>query len=137
MNTIPGRNKLFLKQQTLFSPQHYVDFRAAVQALAALDCLHSLAILSQNQGYVRPLFVSQEEPPQLRIVGGRHPVLEATLKDNFVPNDTCLLENGERCQIITGPNMGGKSVYIRQVALIVIMAQVRLGCYPMCSGTFQ
>lgn len=53
-------------------------------------------------------------------------VLESTLQDNFVPNDTDLHADREYCQIITGPNMGGKSCYIRQVALIAIMAQVKL-----------
>lgn len=53
-------------------------------------------------------------------------VLEATLQEGFVPNNTCLRADHERCQIITGPNMGGKSCYIRQVALIAIMAQVNV-----------
>lgn len=52
-------------------------------------------------------------------------VLDTVLGDNFVPNDTTLCADGEYCQIVTGPNMGGKSCYIRQVALIAIMAQVR------------
>ncbi|KAF8008565.1 hypothetical protein BT93_K2284 [Corymbia citriodora subsp. variegata] len=80
--------------------KYYPEFQASVQALAALDCLHSLALLSRNK------------------------VLETSLLDNFVPNDTNLHGDGEFCQIITGPNMGGKSCYIRQVALIAIMAQV-------------
>nr|XP_010934727.2 LOW QUALITY PROTEIN: DNA mismatch repair protein MSH3 [Elaeis guineensis] len=104
--------------------KYYAQFRAAVQALAALDCLHSLAILSRNQNYVRPVFVNSDEPSQIHITSGRHPVLESMLGDNFVPNDTNLHEDGEYCQIVTGPNMGGKSCYIRQVALIAIMAQV-------------
>jgi len=54
-------------------------------------------------------------------------VLDTLLGDNFVPNDTSLHANGEYCQIVTGPNMGGKSCYIRQVALIAIMAQVHFG----------
>lgn len=54
-----------------------------------------------------------------------HQVLETILQDNFVPNDTDLEADGGYCQIITGPNMGGKSCYIRQVALIAIMAQVK------------
>ncbi|KAL2651439.1 hypothetical protein R1flu_019567 [Riccia fluitans] len=103
---------------------HYIDFRASVQALAALDCLYSLAVVARNQGYMRPEFVGQAEPSQLLIRSGRHPVLDSTLQGRFVPNDTTLHAHNERCQIITGPNMGGKSCYIRQVALIAIMAQV-------------
>ncbi|KAJ7969977.1 DNA mismatch repair protein MSH3 [Quillaja saponaria] len=104
--------------------KYYPKFQAAVQALAALDCLHSLAILSRNKNYVRPEFVCDDEPVQIQIWSGRHPVLETLLQDNFVPNDTNLHGDREYCQIVTGPNMGGKSCYIRQVALIVIMAQV-------------
>ncbi|KAF8077502.1 hypothetical protein N665_1032s0013 [Sinapis alba] len=104
--------------------RYYTDFQAAVQALATLDCLHSLATLSRNKNYVCPLFVDDCEPVEINIQSGRHPVLETILQDNFVPNDTSLHAEGEYCQIITGPNMGGKSCYIRQVALISIMAQV-------------
>lgn len=59
------------------------------------------------------------------MVAMSYQVLETTLQDNFVPNDTDLQADREYCQIITGPNMGGKSCYIRQVALIAIMAQVK------------
>lgn len=104
--------------------KYYSEFQASVQALAALDCLHSLALLSRNKNYVRPIFVYDDDPVQIEIRSGRHPVLETSLLDNFVPNDTNLHGDGEFCQIITGPNMGGKSCYIRQVALIAIMAQV-------------
>ncbi|XP_010438867.1 PREDICTED: DNA mismatch repair protein MSH3 isoform X1 [Camelina sativa] len=104
--------------------RYYTDFQAAVQALSALDCLHSLATLSRNKKYVCPVFVDDCEPVEINIQSGRHPVLETILQDNFVPNDTSLHAEGEYCQIITGPNMGGKSCYIRQVALISIMAQV-------------
>ncbi|KAM7273537.1 hypothetical protein ACFE04_028201 [Oxalis oulophora] len=104
--------------------EYYAELQAAVQALAALDCLHSLALLSRNNDYVRPVFVHDDEPVQMHISSGRHPVLETTLQDNFVPNDTNLHTDKEHCQIVTGPNMGGKSCYIRQVALITLMAQV-------------
>ncbi|XP_020682770.1 DNA mismatch repair protein MSH3 isoform X2 [Dendrobium catenatum] len=103
---------------------YYAQFQASVQALAGLDCLHSLAILSRNQKYVRPTFGSNDEPGQIHISSGRHPVLGSVLGEHFVPNDTCLCADGEYCQVVTGPNMGGKSCYIRQVALIAIMAQV-------------
>ncbi|KAK9827992.1 hypothetical protein WJX81_005994 [Elliptochloris bilobata] len=125
----------------------YAPMRAAVAALAALDCLHSLAAVAGNAGYVRPEFVSQDGPQQLDIAGGRHPVLDAlTTESPVVPNDCCLRggENpggacqggreglgdggdpgpGPRALVVTGPNMGGKSCFIRQAALIVIMAQV-------------
>ncbi|XP_022140857.1 DNA mismatch repair protein MSH3 isoform X2 [Momordica charantia] len=103
---------------------YYAEFQAAVQALASIDCLYSLAILSRNMNYVRPEFVHDDEPGQIFIRSGRHPVLESTLGGNFVPNDTNMNVNGEHCEIVTGPNMGGKSCYIRQVALIALMAQV-------------
>ncbi|KAA0033635.1 DNA mismatch repair protein MSH3 [Cucumis melo var. makuwa] len=104
--------------------RYYAEFQAAVQALASIDCLYSLAILSRNKNYARPEFVHDDEPAQIHICSGRHPVLEGTLQGNFVPNDTNLDANGEHCQIVTGPNMGGKSCYIRQVALIALMSQV-------------
>ncbi|CAL5323166.1 hypothetical protein CsSME_00001693 [Camellia sinensis var. sinensis] len=102
----------------------YAEFQSVVQALATLDCLHSLAVLSRNENYIRPVFVYDTDPVQIHISTGRHPVMETMLQDNFVPNDTNLHAEGEYCQIVTGPNMGGKSCYIRQVALIAIMAQV-------------
>ncbi|KEH43722.1 DNA mismatch repair protein MSH3 isoform X3 [Medicago truncatula] len=104
--------------------KHYAEFQASVQALASLDCLHSLAILSRNKGYVRPVFVDDHEPVQMQICSGRHPVLESILQNNFVPNDTSMHADREYCQIVTGPNMGGKSCYVRQASLIALMAQV-------------
>ncbi|KAK6250568.1 DNA mismatch repair protein MutS [Theobroma cacao] len=116
--------------------EYYSEFQAAVQALAALDCLHSLATLSRNKNYVRPIFVDDNEPVQIQIHSGRHPVLETILQEGFVPNDTTLHADRECCQIVTGPNMGGKSCYIRQVALIAMMAQV--GSFvPAASATLH
>lgn len=113
--------------------KYYAQFQAAVQALAVLDCLHSLAILSRNQKYARPTFVDNDEPGQIYITSGQHPVLASVLGEHFVPNDTSLHADGEFCQVVTGPNMGGKSCYIRQVALIAIMSQV--GSFvPACSA---
>ncbi|KAL3139906.1 hypothetical protein ABBQ38_004198 [Trebouxia sp. C0009 RCD-2024] len=103
---------------------HYAPFRAAVMALASLDALHSLATLACNPGYVRPRFVDETAPAQLKIVQGRHPVLDVALDNPVVPNDTHLTAGGPCALVITGPNMGGKSCYIRQAALIAIMAQV-------------
>ncbi|KAL5214875.1 hypothetical protein ABZP36_004027 [Zizania latifolia] len=104
--------------------KYYAQFQATVESLAALDCLYSLATLSKQNNYVRPNFVHENEASQIHIKDGRHPVLDSLLGVNFVPNDTELHANGEYCQIVTGPNMGGKSCYIRQVALITLMAQV-------------
>ena len=90
--------------------------------LAALDTLCALAELAVSQNYVRPTMVDE---PVLHILAGRHPVLDARLsRGEFVPNDTELGPDGGMVLVITGPNMAGKSTYIRQVALITIMAQM-------------
>jgi len=91
-------------------------------ALAQIDVLVSLARVASQRGYVKPDVV---EAPVLEIRDGRHPVLEQVLGSEFVPNDAAL--GGEECPriaIITGPNMAGKSTYIRQVALQVLMAHM-------------
>jgi DNA mismatch repair protein MutS len=95
--------------------------RATAQALAALDALAALAEAAAVHGYVRPRV---DASSLLSITDGRHPVVEHLLqRDRFVPND-CLMDLDERqILILTGPNMGGKSTYLRQVALIVLMAQ--------------
>lgn len=91
-------------------------------ALSLLDCLVSFATVAKERRYVRPKIVEEGQP--LTIGEGRHPVVEAISKERFVPNDTLLDNEENRCAIITGPNMAGKSTYMRQVALISIMAQV-------------
>ncbi len=92
------------------------------EAVALLDCLVSLATVAKERRYVRPKML--ESDCALAITDGRHPVVEAISKERFVPNDA-LLDNKENCcAIITGPNMAGKSTYMRQVALIVLMAHI-------------
>ncbi len=71
--------------------------------------------------------MDDDEPPQLCIKAGRHPMLDAQLAGGSVPNDLQLAWAGQRAAIVTGPNMGGKSCLIRQAALLVIMAQVGAG----------
>ncbi len=94
---------------------------SSARALAELDCLASLAEAAALAGYVRPEMVAGDI---LEVRDGRHPVVENGLKDErFVPNDT-IFEPGERIRVITGPNMAGKSTYLRQVALIALMAQM-------------
>jgi len=94
---------------------------STARALAHLDVLAALAEVAALNGYVRPEVVTEDV---LEIYDGRHPVVEHMLiGERFVPNDV-VFEPGERIRIITGPNMSGKSTLIRQVALIVLMAQV-------------
>ena len=91
-------------------------------AVAAADALCSLAAVAVQQGYCRPQISLGNE---ISITDGRHPVVEVMLKDSlFVPNDTDLGRSDHQVSIITGPNMAGKSTYMRQVALIVLMAQI-------------
>jgi DNA mismatch repair protein MutS len=91
------------------------------RALAGLDVLSTLAEVAALGGYVRPQIQSDG---LLEICGGRHPVVETSLQGNrYVPNDV-IFEKGEIVRIITGPNMSGKSTYLRQTALIVLLAQM-------------
>ncbi len=92
------------------------------QSLAHLDVLASLARISQSKNWVRPTLTNE---PNLDIQQGRHPIVEQVAQHPFVPNN-CQLHDACRTQLITGPNMGGKSTYMRQTALIVVLA--RIGC---------
>lgn len=87
--------------------------------IATLDVLNSFAQVAYDNNYVRP---SMSNSCDIKVKGGRHPVVECAAKIEFTPND-CEMKNGELL-LITGPNMGGKSTYMRQLALIVIMAQM-------------
>lgn len=92
------------------------------KALATLDALTSLANVASDNRYVRP---EVNQSTAIVIKDSRHPVVELLLRDSsFVPNDVNLDTKGERVDIITGPNMAGKSTYMRQIALIVLMAQM-------------
>ena len=96
--------------------------QAAADAVARLDVLCSLAEVAVRNRYTCP---EVDVSRQLHIVEGRHPVVEQTLKDVlFVPNDSYLDDRDDRVAIVTGPNMAGKSTYMRQTALIVLMAQI-------------
>ncbi len=89
--------------------------------IALLDVLSSLAELASRRGYNRPVV---HEGERIKILEGRHPVIEVTNDDPFIPNDTNLDRESSQILIVTGPNMGGKSTYLRQVALICILAQM-------------
>ena len=99
----------------------HVRFATTAAAIARLDVITSFAQVGSDNSYCRPDIYSDG---RLDIKNGRHPVVEAMLKTPFVPNDTSMNLLDERCAIITGPNMAGKSTYMRQVALIALMAQI-------------
>lgn len=88
--------------------------------ISEIDMLISFSILSKTNNYVRPTFSLYDE---FEIIGGRHPVIEVTMDKPFIPNDL-FLYNNDKILLITGPNMSGKSTYMRQNAIIAIMAQM-------------
>jgi DNA mismatch repair protein MutS len=94
---------------------------ALATALGTLDALAAFAEVAARQRYVRPRMLPAGEPLSIR--EGRHPVVEQASRDAFVPNDAGLDDESAQIVLLTGPNMGGKSTYLRQVALIVLMAQ--------------
>lgn len=98
--------------------------RQTALALAEVDVLASLAHIAALRDYCRPKFIDPVESGELEIIAGRHPVIEQQSADRFVPNDLYLNPTTHTILLLTGPNMGGKSTYLRQTALIVIMAQV-------------
>jgi DNA mismatch repair protein MutS len=113
--------ELFLQLRSHIST-HLDALQQTAVAIATLDVLCSLAETAQRFRHVRPQL---EQSRHLHIVNGRHPVLEQTLVgETFVPNDTAIDPSDSLLHIITGPNMAGKSTYIRQVALITLMAQI-------------
>ena len=93
----------------------------AARALAMLDALCSLSLVAERGHYVRPLI---NDKGYIKIKEGRHPVVEKMLQGEFISNDTVLDSKKNAIAIITGPNMAGKSTYMRQVALICLMAQI-------------
>ena len=102
--------------------QHTLEIQNTARVIAMLDVLCSFAECARERRYIRPEITDGD---RLNIVGGRHPVLELNMQsENFVPND-CLLDGDcNRMMLITGPNMAGKSTYIRQTALLTVMAQI-------------
>lgn len=102
--------------------RHIDDIQITADAMADLDVLLGLAEGAQQYRYCRPVL---DNSMTLRIVNGRHPVIEQNVSgDVFVPNDAFLEPEENRLILLTGPNMAGKSTYIRQVALITLMAQI-------------
>ncbi len=106
-------NKVILDNSSLLH-----DFSSQI---ATFDCLYSLCVLSQSPGYVTPKI---SEGREINIKDGRHPVVEKSISGPFIPNDTFLNCTDNHLVILTGPNMAGKSTYIRQTAILVILAQM-------------
>jgi len=102
------------------SARYVSRLQQLADTIANIDCLCALAYLAKKRSYVRPKITSEKE---LNIIDGKHPVLGETLGSEFVPNDIIFGNSNGDCIIITGPNMSGKSTYIRQTALLVLMAQ--------------
>src|SRR5438874_853891 len=107
--------------------EHVPQLQRIARALAQLDVLAGFGATAVKRNYVRPQFVDDR---MIEIDAGRHPVVEAQI-ENFIAND-CRLSATRALLLITGPNMGGKSTYMRQVALIVLMAHI--GCYVPANG---
>ena len=101
--------------------QSAVSLRVAGRALAQLDVLTGFAQLAEDQNYVAPQVVSE---PTLEIEAGQHPVLAQIMRHNFIANSLSLDSRSQRCAVVSGPNMGGKSTFLRQTALISILAQI-------------
>jgi DNA mismatch repair protein MutS len=124
--TLSAEEKALELEQQLFdqlrrqSAQYVSRLQALAETVAQCDCLAALAYLAKRRNYIRPKMTSGGE---LIIHEGKHPVLAETLGPDFVPNDVELGGGAGDILVITGPNMSGKSTYIRQVALLVLMAQ--------------
>ena len=117
-NKIKLENELFLQLLERIK-QELFDLHACAKALATIDVLVALSTLACKKGYIRPIF---KENHTIEIEEGKHPILDDRMSD-YVSNDWNMKET-ENIQLITGPNMGGKSTYMRQNALLVIMAQM-------------
>lgn len=102
------------------------ELQFLAEVVSEIDVLQAFATVSEENNYTRPRFVEDE----LMIIKGRHPVVEKVMRDSeFVPNDV-ILNDQRRILLITGPNMSGKSTYMRQLALTIIMGQI--GCFVPC-----
>ena len=123
-----AEDKLFSLEYDLFCEvrdaiaAEVVRIQKTARAIAAIDVFASLSTVATRNNYVKPQI---NEKGTIQIKGGRHPVVEKMMRDDmFVANDTILDNSKNRISIITGPNMAGKSTYMRQTALIVLMAQI-------------
>ncbi len=124
-----AQDRLYTLEYDLFAEvrdkigENVVRIQKTAHIVAQIDVLQSFAYVARRNGYVRP---EVNDGGAVKIKGGRHPVVERMLKNSegFIPNDTVLDTKNKRIAVITGPNMAGKSTYMRQTALIVLMAQI-------------
>ncbi|KAI0404827.1 muts domain V-domain-containing protein [Xylaria palmicola] len=102
----------------------YQPLRDAISSLATLDCFLSLSKVAALPGYTKPEFLPSDTPPTISVTAGRHPIAEQTLATSYIPFSTTLASPAPLAHLITGPNMGGKSSFVRAVALLVLLAQI-------------
>lgn len=128
-NKILGSEEKALKLELLLYAEIKQKLQERVESMqrtsayiAYLDALCSLATVAVKNNYTKPKMVNSKEP--LIIKNGRHPIVEQLTKEQFVPNDTVLNQTDSKIMIITGPNMAGKSTYMRQVAVITLLAHL-------------
>jgi DNA mismatch repair protein MutS len=128
---LSARERMIVLERELFEDlrtvilEHTESLQLTARALAQADVYTALAELAHSSSYVRPKLVEDDPEGRIIITQGRHPVLERSeFTETFVPNDAYLDAKENRMIIITGPNMAGKSTYMRQIALILIMAQM-------------
>lgn len=122
--TLSLEYEIFTEVRRLISG-NTIRLQALSRKIASLDALSTFAKISRDNNFIRPVI---NDRGIIQIKNGRHPVVEATLKDyEFVPNDSYLDLNDDMIQLITGPNMAGKSTYMRQIAIICVLGQI--GCF--------
>ena len=104
------------------------DLQESSKIISKIDMLKSFSIVSEENTYIRPIISNNRE---IELIESRHPVVEKVLVDNYIPNDV-IMDKNTNVLLITGPNMAGKSTYMRQIAIISIMAQI--GCFIPCKS---
>jgi DNA mismatch repair protein MutS len=123
---LTARDKALELEQNLFekirreTTKYIVRLQNLAEAIANCDCLAGLGFIARQRNYIRPKITDDKA---LTVIEGKHPVLAEMLGNEFVPNDVTLADGSGDLAIITGPNMAGKSTYIRQAALLVLLAQ--------------
>ncbi len=121
-----AEEKIFELEYNLFNEireevrKNVIDLKKTAEVISEIDTLIALSVCASEYSLVKPTI---NEEGQIRIIEGRHPVIEKVSKDAYVPNDIVMDENTD-ILLITGPNMSGKSTYMRQLAIIIIMAQI-------------